>query len=126
MHNEYCLFHGALGNEILSIIGEGKMRPNSDHKVFYSEQFEDALKHGADLRLKASFAFKANVILVPGASLARVATHGNPYAVVITTALPLPTKITELYVRLPHASQVQIIRGIESIRAYLMRTGAGR
>ena len=124
MSNEYDLYHGTKGDNILSIINDGLMRPDAGHKVYFSERLEDSLQHGGDLKRKATFAFKARITVPSGASLARVATPGNCLAVLITTAIPLPAKLIELYVRLPREHEVKIIRGVETIKAYLLRASS--
>jgi hypothetical protein len=50
------------------------------------------LQHGTDTIHKKSFAFKAEVTVVEGASIERTARSGNPFTFLVTTALPLPTK----------------------------------
>lgn len=124
MAHTYELFHGSAGAAILSIINDGNMRPGSTHQIFFSERFEDALQHGADTKLRASFAFKAKVTIVDGASLERVAKPGNPWTVVVTTTLPLPTTIHELYVRLGRVGEfdLKVIKGTEAIKAYLLKS----
>jgi hypothetical protein len=121
MSNECELFHGASGDSVLSIIRDRSMRPGPDHKVYYSQRFDDALQHGGDMKRKAAFAFKAKVTIPAGASLARAQRPGNPLAVIVTTVQPLPTKILELYVRRARATQVEIIRGAEAITEYLSK-----
>lgn len=121
MGNEYELFHGAPGDNILSIIQDRSMRPDPDHRVYYSQRFEDALQHGADIKRKAAFAFKAKVTVPAGASLGREQRPGNPLAVIVTTVQPLPTQILELYVRPARATQVEIIKGVEAIKHYLSK-----
>jgi hypothetical protein len=123
MSSTYELFHGSPAAGIIGIINEGKMRPDATHHLFFSERFEDALQHGADTTRKASFAFKAQITIVDGASVERAAKPGNPLAVVVTTVLPLPTKILELYVRLGRVGdfEIKIIKGIDAIKAYLLK-----
>lgn len=119
MGNDLELYHGAPGDNILSMIRDRAMRPDSSHKVYFSNRFDDALQHGADLKRKATYAFKAKVTIPAGASVARESRPGNPVSVIVTTSLPLPTEILELYVRQPRATKVEIIRGIEAIKRLL-------
>jgi len=116
-------FHGAPGDTILNIIKEGVMRPDAAHQIYFSERFEDALQHGADTRRKASFAFKAQVTVVDGAALQRTARPGNPLTVLVTTALPLPAKILELYIRVGRVGEfeLKVIKGVEAVKAYLLQ-----
>jgi hypothetical protein len=124
MANTYDLFHGSPADCILSIMKEGSMRPDADHRLYYSERFEDALQHGADIKRRASFAFKAQVTVVDGATLQRVAKPGNPFTVLVTTTLPLPTKILTLYVRLGQVGEfeLKVIEGSAAIQAYLLKS----
>ena len=102
------------------------MRPDPRHQIYFSERFDDALQHGADVKRGASFAFKAMVAIPAGASMSRTSRPGNPVAVVVTTTQPLPTRIIELYVRLGRAPRFELetIKGIEQIKKYLTRTKA--
>jgi hypothetical protein len=121
MPNELTLFHGATGDEILSVIRERSMRPDRDGLVYFSEKFEDALQHGADTRRKASFAFKALITIPAGATVTRTTKQGNPLTVLVRTLTPLPTRLLEMYVRLGRvgAFELKTVSGIENIKTYL-------
>jgi hypothetical protein len=121
MSNQFEVFHGTDGDNILSIIRDGSMRPDSNHEIYYSIWFEDVLAHGADSKRKAAFGFKARIQLPAGASQRRESRSGNPIAIIVTTALPLPTEILELYVRPANATSIEIVRGIEAIKGHLLR-----
>lgn len=99
------------------------MRPQGGHILLFSERMADTLQHGADQQHKASFAFKAEVTIVDGASVKKVSKHGNPFTVEVTTTLPLPVKLLELYVRTgrPGEFKTEIIKGADAIRAYLLK-----
>jgi hypothetical protein len=124
MARTYELFHGSPAAGIIGIMNQGSIRPDSTHSVFFSERFEDALQHGADVTRKASFAFKAEVTIVDGASVQRVVKPGNPLTVLVTTTIPLPVKILELYVRLGRVGdfQMNVIKGADAIKAYLLKS----
>jgi hypothetical protein len=115
------LYHGAPGDAILQIIADGAMRPDSDHKIYFSELPNDALMHGADRKRKATFAFKATVRIPAGASQARISVPGNPRTVLITTVIPVPVEILELYIRQPRETEISTIRGAAIIKSYLMQ-----
>ena len=115
----YELYHGTDGDSILSIIRDGFMRPNAEHKIFFSERFDDALQHGGDLKRKLTFAFKAQVTLPGAASLERTSKPGNPLTVIVTSTANLPTTILELYVRKPHQQHLQIVKGLPAIKKFL-------
>ena len=123
MPRTHELFHGSPADGILSIMNAQSMRPDLSGKIFYSERFEDALQHGADMKRGASFAFKALVTVPDGATVERTTTHGNPLAVVVKTTLPLPTNILELYVRVGRVGQfeLKVVRGAGAIHAYLLK-----
>jgi hypothetical protein len=116
------LFHGSQANNILSILSGGCMRPDAMKHVYFSARFDDALQHGTDRKLRASFAFRAQVTIIDGATMQRVSVPTNPLTVLITTDLPLPVKILELYVRLGTvgAFELKRIQGAEAIKGYLL------
>ena len=117
----YELYHGTDGDSILSIIRDTTIRPNAEHKVFFSERFDDALQHGGDLKRKLTFAVKAQVTLPATASLERTTKPGNPLTVIVTSNTPLPTTILELYVRTPHQQHLHIVKGSAAIKTFLSR-----
>jgi hypothetical protein len=86
-------------------------------------QFAFAITPALSVR-KASFAFKAEVTIVDGASVQRVVKPGNPLTVLVTTTIPLPVKILELYVRLGRVGEFQmnVIKGADAIKAYLLKS----
>ena len=121
MGNQLEVFHGTDGDNILSIIRDGSMRADLNHEIYYSVRFEDVLVHGADSKRKAAFGFKARITLPAGASQRRESRPGNPIAIIVTTALPVPAEILELYVRPARATGVETVRGAEAIKARLVR-----
>ena len=116
------VFHGSPGSSILSILREGAIRPDPTHHVYFSARYEDALQHGADVVLRASFAFRAEVTIPDTASFERVSKPGNPLTILVTTNVPLSLRILELYVRLGKvgAFQIKRVAGADAIRRYLM------
>ena len=123
MAQTYTLFHGSPLAGLLGILKDGSMRPQGGHILLFSERMEDTLQHGTDRQHKASFAFKAEVTIVEGASVKKVFKHGNPFTVEVTTTLPLPVKLLELYVRRGQLGEfkTEIIKGADAIRAYLLK-----
>ncbi len=123
MTTEYELYHGTAGAKILSIMDFGAMRPDTNHEVYFSQRFDDALQHGADSERRGALAFKARVTIPDGASIKRVQRPGNPLSILVTTALPLPVAIQELYVRRPGEDgfELEIVKGVQAIRAALLR-----
>ncbi len=63
------LYHGTNGDNILQIIAVGTMSPNASREIFFSEQYEDVLQHGADRKRQESYALKLEVTLPIGASI---------------------------------------------------------
>jgi hypothetical protein len=122
MANTHEVFHGTEGANILNILKDGSIRPDVSHEVYFSTRFEDALQHGADMQLHASFAFRGEVTIVSGASVQRVSRPGNPSTMLVTTTLPLPISIVELYVRLGRAGEFELkqVKGAAEIKAYLL------
>ena len=123
MSTVHEVFHGTEGDNVLSILGQGLMRPDEDHEIYFSQRFEDALKHGADEKRRAAFAFKARVTIPDGASVRRAQKPGNPLTVIVTTVLPISVAIEELYVRIPidEGFEFKVVKGEQSIRAFLLR-----
>jgi hypothetical protein len=117
------LYHGSPADGILSIINSNSMRPDTQHEVYFSERFEDALQHGADTSRGASFVFKAEVTIPDGASVKRLSKPGNPLTVLVTTSLPLATKVLELYVRTGRVGEfeLKVIKGADAAKAYLLK-----
>jgi hypothetical protein len=125
MAEDLTLFRGTRGDNILSAINDGVIQPGPDHKVWFSRILEDALQHGADIDRRETYAIKAVVTVVPGASVERRAVHGNPLAIAITSSVALATKVIELYVRRPGADHLQTVVGSTAIKAHLVRARAG-
>jgi hypothetical protein len=98
------------------------MRPDSKNEIYYSITHEDVFVHGADTKRKAAFGFKARVTLPAGASQRRERRPGNPIVVIVTSPLPVPTEILELYVRPAGTSHYETVRGLEAIKTRLGRT----
>lgn len=115
------LFHGANGDNILNIIRDGSMRPDANHEIYFSATHEDTFAHGPDSKRKASFGFKAQVNLPAGASQRREWRSGNPLSVIVTSALPVPVELLELYVRPARGTTYETIRGVQAIKTFLSR-----
>jgi hypothetical protein len=114
------LYHGTSGDNILEIIRLGALKPNADGKLFFSEwRFDSVLMHGADMRRKAAFAIKLRVTIAPPAALQQAPTAGVTDTLIVSTTMPLPVQVLELYVREPRASSVKTIRGMVEIKKYL-------
>jgi hypothetical protein len=114
------LYHGTNGDNILKIIQEGMIRPNSEQQIFFSENSpQSVLMHGGDTKRKKTFAVKARVEIPGGASYQRRTTMGVQDTFVVTTPVPLSVEILELYFREPHGTQLHTVSGTTAIRALL-------
>ncbi len=114
------LFHGTNGDNILQIIRQGSLAPNAERKIYFSEQrFDSVLMHGPDTKRKATFAVKLRVTIPGTAALQKATTAGVSDTLIVTTALPLPVQVLELYVREPRASTVKTIQGASAVAKYL-------
>lgn len=115
------LYHGTNGDNILEIIRLGFLKPNAEGKLFFSEwRFDSVLMHGADLRRRAAFAVKLRVTIGPPAVLQQVTTAGVSDTLIVSTTMPVPVQVLELYVREPRATTVKTIRGSAEIVKYLL------
>jgi hypothetical protein len=113
------LYHGANGDNILSIIRARQMRPANGEIFFSQHRFDSVLMHGADLKRRATFAVKLRVCLPPNATLEQRATHGVADTLIVHTTEPVSVEVVELYVREPRSAGVQTIRGTEDITQFL-------
>jgi hypothetical protein len=121
MNASHEFYHGADGDSILGILNSGSMRPGTLNKVYFSERRDDTFQHGGDRRRRATFSVKVRVTLPPGASLTRQRTQGNALAVIVTTTMPIPATVLELYSRTLQPLEIKTIVGIDAIRAHLLR-----
>lgn len=119
------MYHGTPGRNVVSIMDQGVMRPDSfNHTVFFSQRLEDVWVHGADSQLRASFGIKVSITVPEGASISRRSPPGNPLAMVVTSAVPIPTRVLELHVRVPSSDgfRFKTVQGTDAIRAYLLQS----
>jgi hypothetical protein len=113
-------YHGTSGDNILAILRQHWMKPGIDGTIFFSERrFESALMHGPDLTRKATYAVKVRVQIPPSATIERRVTPGVLDTLVVRTRTPIHAEVLELYVRVPHGTSVQTIRGAVEILRYL-------
>jgi hypothetical protein len=114
------LYHGTNGDHILEILRDGRMRPDTDGKIYFAEyRYDSVLMHGGDLKRMLALAVKVRVAIPQGAGLERAATPGVADTLVLVTAQPVPAEILEMYVRRPRASEVEVVRGAARIQAFL-------
>jgi len=115
------LYHGTEGDNVLSIISSGTMRPDASQQICFSEQFSDALQHGADTKRKECYALKLQVTLPVGASQTKEFRHGNERAVIVRSPMPVPVQVLEMYVRVLSPTTLTTIKGVAAIKAYLQK-----
>jgi hypothetical protein len=114
------VFHGTDGDNILSIIASGEMRPGADHRLFFSRyDWAPVLQYGADRKRKAAFAVEVELELAASASVQRTSTPGVLNTFVVLTTSAVPARVLELFVREPGASRVARIPGADAISQYL-------
>jgi hypothetical protein len=120
MSNQRLLYHGTNGDNVLKIIHEGKLRPNQQGIVQFSQNTPaSVLMHGPDKKRKAAFAIKVLIDLPSGATCKREATAGVVDTVTVITPTPLPAQVLELYVRDAHGTVLRTITGVAAITAAL-------
>jgi|SRR5215472_5417787 len=116
------LFHGTNGDAILQILRERQMRPNAQGRIFLAEhRYDSVFMHGGDRKRKLTFAMKVRVQVPPAVQVERTSTRGVSDTLILQTMTPIPADILELYVREPHGSTVQTIRGGAAILQFLTR-----
>ena len=92
--------HGATGDEILSIIESGELRPNKAGKVFLGGSPSETFAKGADRSRAAAFSIELEAG-TGGATLTRTSTPGAPNTTVIGTDTGVPVRVQRLHVRTP-------------------------
>jgi hypothetical protein len=119
------LYHGADGDEILSIIRSREMRPNRDNEIFFGDFEYDRTQlyfQGTDTRRKASFVIKVEINIPDDVRHYRKPTPGVPNTFVLQTSNPLPVEVLEMYVRKGRVGgfvEERPIRGTAAIVNYL-------
>jgi len=113
------LFHGANGDNILQIMSQNAMKPDSQGRVFLSTHRDSVFMHGGDPKRKATFAIKLSVTIPQSANSKDAVTPGVNNTVIITTKSPLKVQVLELYVREPRATAIQTVKGASEIKKYL-------
>jgi hypothetical protein len=114
------LFHGANGDEILSIIAGDVMRPDSDGVVYFGAgSYADCFMHGADKKRKATFVIEVDVDVLASARALTVSTQGVAQTLKVFTTVPLPCTVRRLAIREPRSASVTWIQGSDAIAGYL-------
>lgn len=115
-------FHGTNGDNILSIVATGLLRPNAKNEIFFSRfRWESCLMHGADRKRKAAFVIKVSVEIPDQASQSLLSTPGVQDTLVLRTELPVATRVLELFVRRlqEDGAAIDQIQGETAIVRYL-------
>jgi len=116
------LYHGAIGNNILSIIKESAIRPSNGEIYFIRQesQLHYAFAYGADLSRGAAYVIKVRAHVPDGLSLKPQARSGAPTDTwVFETDKPIAVEVLRLYVRHKPGEPVEIKDGAAEIRRYL-------
>lgn len=123
-HNNACTvrcFHGTDGDNILSILDEGALRPNGG-KVFLSE-VKDTFGHGGDLSRNKAFTIEVE-LKATTSDVIRTSVVGNPRTIQINTQDDVITNVKRLFIRTPKAGggfTEDSIDGAGAIRAFLTK-----
>lgn len=115
-------FHGTTGDNILSIIETGLMKPDQKHEIFFSRyRWDSCLMHGADRKRKAGFVVKVEVDISDKVKHVFRETPGVHDTVILQTADPLPVRVLELFVRRLNedGAQLEHLMGAPTIKRYL-------
>src|SRR5688572_16427447 len=116
------VYHGANGDNILSIIHSGEMRPADDGRIFFARfEWANALMHGADSLRRETFVIKVRVHVPPEAGRRYESTDGVRDTLILETRVPVRTEVLELHVRSgtrPDFAFKHVV-GVELIKAYL-------
>ena len=119
-------YHGTNGDNILSIIGSGSMRP-SDGKIFISTN-RATFQHGTDSTRGAAFVVKIKLTYNPTqVKNEQTSKFGNPLTQIFHTDKEIQADVLELHVKRQLREDGEptgrfkdkIIRGKENIIAYL-------
>ena len=114
------LFHGTNGDNILSIIESGMMRPGADGRLFFArEDYGPVFMHGGDRKRGATFAIKVQVEIPAGVPIQRGSTSGVQNTYIVSTSKPLAVTVSELFVRDQPGEPVVRILGQHDIATYL-------
>jgi len=118
-------YHGANGDNILSIVRTGNMKPDRQNEIYFCDVEYDRRNlygHGGDSRRKAAFVIKVEADVPPHVKYYRKATPGVLNTLVLLTPSPLPVRVLEMYVRKPDGGgfvEEGPIRGAVAIIHYL-------
>lgn len=112
-------FHGADGDEILSILEAGALRPRNG-LIFLSE-ISDTFAHGADLKRKASFTLELDIKINPD-KVTPKSVPGNPRTLEVATDQDVLVEIHKIHIRRPDGSggfTYETIGDVNAIRSML-------
>lgn len=117
------LYHGTKGDNILSILSSGVIRPRDGEIYFgkWESQFHTLFPYGGDLSRGAAFVIKVKVQipdslrLRPGGSRAGAPTD----TWVLDTSQPIAAQVLKLYVRSKPGQPLKIVDGPQAVRHFL-------
>jgi hypothetical protein len=116
------LYHGANGDNILSILKNRYIKPGDQNEVFFGRfNYRALYMHGGDIRRKASFVIAVEVDMPAEVKKQFTATSGVQDTLKVITPVHLPAKVLELFVRrrTDDGYEEQRIKGELAIKQYL-------
>lgn len=116
------MFHGTSGDNILSIIESGVMRPGSGKVQFAEGGPASTFMHGADRRRGAAFSIEVDVGVPQAAEILRESTQGVRRTLTVNTGESLTVNVKRRFVRTPDGQggfEHEVIEGTENILQYL-------
>jgi hypothetical protein len=113
-------YHGANGDNIISIAKTGSMRPRDGKIYFSSTSFAGCFAMGADTKRKACFVIKVEFQLPGGCTIEDKVTN-VPGSKVLHTNSALSVRILEMYVREKPGSTPLKIKGESEVINFLDR-----
>lgn len=115
------VYHGAKGDDILKIIQQGAFRPGRGGEIYFVQyDVGEAMQYGPDESRMASYAIRAKIEVPLTATVERLQRPGAPpHTLRVTSSLPIKGEVTEMYIRKPGNSQLQVIKGATEIKKAL-------
>jgi hypothetical protein len=111
-------YHGTKGDNIVSIVKSGSMRPRDGKIYFSSVSFGGCFAMGADTKRKACFVIKVAFELPGGCSIENKVTN-VPGTKILHTTSPLNVRVLEMYVRQKPGSTPLIFKTKVEILSFL-------
>ena len=107
------VYHGTKGDDILTIIKRGVLRPNKSGEIYFVQHdVTGAMQYGVDESRMACYAIRVRVEVPLTATMEQLERSGAPRDTLrVTTPLPIKAEVTEMYIRTPGQAQLRTIKG---------------